>query len=193
METRQTLIERVRDQQDDKSWEEFTHFYSAYIYGVIKRTGMVHHDIEDLRQQVLMKAWKGLPKMTYDREKAPFRAWLCTIIRNEINSYHRRKSNKMKALEYEIRDSDHGAVTESDIEKLAEQEWKSHVSKLAMKEVAKLFEERVFKVFELFAKGLKGDEVAKACDISINSVYVYKKRVQNAMIKEILRLDQELA
>ena len=192
METRKTLIERVRDQQDEKSWEEFTHFYSAYIYSIIHRMGMGHHDTEDLRQHVLMKVWKAIPEMKYDRNKAKFRTWLTRIIRNELTDYSRRKANKSKALECEMDQGILSILEDSELDKVAEQEWIKHVTELALVEIEKSFDGKLVQAFKLFASGKKGEEVAEKCGLSINSVYIYKKRVQNAMMKEILRLEQEL-
>lgn len=193
METRKTLIERVQNTQDDKNWEEFVHFYSDYIYKIICSMGLPHHDIEDLRQQILLKTWNALPSMTYDPQKNPFRSWLSTIVKNTVRSFYKKASTKMKGKEQSITDSFADYSTMPDVDAISEKEWKVHVSSLAMEAVSKKFDEKVITVYKLFAKGKSGEEVAKESGVSINSIFVYKKRVQNALIKEILRLDLELS
>lgn len=193
METRKTLIERVKNSQDDRNWEEFVHYYSDYIYKIIFSMGLPHHDIEDLRQQILLKTWNALPSMTYDPDKNPFRSWLCTIVKNTVRSFYRKASTKMKGKEQEISESFSDLSTLPDVDSIAEKEWKVHVSSLAMESVSKKFEEGVIKAYKMFVQGASGEEVAEKCDLSINSVYVYKNRVQNALIKEVLRLNQELS
>ena len=67
--TRQTLLQRLKNQQDDRSWEEFVFYYQRYIYAIISNMNLPHHDCEDLVQAVLLKAWKILPGFQYDPGK----------------------------------------------------------------------------------------------------------------------------
>lgn len=194
METRLTLIQRVLNNPDDQSWEEFSYFYSEFIYNIIRGMGVVHHDAEDLRQQVLLKAWKGISNMTYDPKKAPFRSWMSTITKNTVRSFYSKKSTRQYMQEDELGEhQEYALIMNSDVEEIAETEWKVHVSNLALAEVKKRFSDKVIEVFEAFLEGQSGEEVAESCGVSINSIFVYKKRVQNAMMKEIVRLEQELS
>jgi DNA-binding NarL/FixJ family response regulator len=61
-----------------------------------------------------------------------------------------------------------------------------------MAAVRERFQPNVIATFELFLKGLAGKNVAEQMGIPLNTTHVYKKRVQNALTKEILRLDHEL-
>ena len=192
LDTNKILIKKIQEAPSEQCWEEFCKFYSPYIYGIIQRSRLEHVDIEDLQQQILVKAWKGLPKMEYKPEKAPFRAWLNTIIRNEIASYFRSKISKTKKLETTLSKTHSGVVEEADIDKIAEIEWRLHLTQLAFQEVSKKFDGQAIRVFELFSQGKKGEEIAEECGVSINSVYVYRGRIQNALIKEIIRLEREL-
>ena len=155
--------------------------------------GLPHHDIEDLRQQILLKTWNALPSMIYDPQKNPFRSWLSTIVKNTVRSFYKKVSTKMKSRELSITDSFEDLSNIADVETVAEKEWKILISTLAMNAVSKKFKPQVIKAYKMFAQGKSGEEVAQKCNLSINSVYVYKNRVQNALIKEVLRLDTELS
>ena len=61
LHTRKTLIENVRKLKDDDSWEDFVHYYRAYIFAVIQGMGRTNQEAEDLSQKVLLKLWKKLP------------------------------------------------------------------------------------------------------------------------------------
>jgi RNA polymerase sigma factor (sigma-70 family) len=80
--TRATLIQRVRDQRDEKSWREFLGHYEPYIYNMLRRMHLNHHDAEDVAQSVNLKVWEKLPEFDYDARKGRFRSWLCAVAVN---------------------------------------------------------------------------------------------------------------
>ena len=55
--TRQTLIAKIRNQHDDRSWEEFVYFYERYIFVVVNKMGVSYQECEDLVQKVLLVLW----------------------------------------------------------------------------------------------------------------------------------------
>ena len=55
LSTRQTLLVRVQNQSDEKSWEEFAGYYRRYIYMVARNMRLSHHDAEDVLQRTLLK------------------------------------------------------------------------------------------------------------------------------------------
>ena len=55
--TRETLLEKIRNQHDDKSWEDFVFYYKHFIYIICRRMNLAHHDAEEVVQKVLVKVW----------------------------------------------------------------------------------------------------------------------------------------
>lgn len=188
--TRRTLIERIRDQQDEASWSDFVTAYSRYIYVVVRGMSVAHHDAEDIVQTVLLSAWKGLPTFRYEPDRHRFRSWLCTVTRNAVRNFLKR-SNRAPQTELGMEDSRAPSML-PEIEKIAECEWEAYIGNRAMAAVRERFQPNVIATFELFLKGLAGKNVAEQMGIPLNTTHVYKKRVQNALTKEILRLDHEL-
>jgi RNA polymerase sigma factor (sigma-70 family) len=184
-----TLLQRVRNQQDEKSWQEFTTFYRGYIYAVLHRLGMNHHDAEDLSQEVLLKAWKALPDYECRQVQGQFRNWLSHVCINTLRSSHRRM-NTQGRKQPEFLDLEHSS--EPEIEALAEKEWRVYISDLAWKQIKERFSESVQQSFLLSAEGLNSTEVARRLGLAESSVRVNKQRVTAALCKEIVRLDIEL-
>ena len=193
VKTRQTLIERIQNNPDEKSWGEFTHFYAEFIYNTVRSMGLSHHDSEDLRQQVMLKAWKGIEKVEYDPAKHKFRSWMSTITKNTVRNFFAKKSTRKQNQENNL-DTTFGPelLSDSEIDSITEREWRIYISKLALEAISKRFSEKTVSVFEAFLEGKSGEEVAIQCDLNINTVYSYKIRVQNAVCKEIIRLNEEL-
>jgi len=193
--TRETLLQKVRRQHDEAAWQDFVRYYGEYIYGIIRRMGVNHHDAEEIRQVVTLKIWKKMPDFDYDATKGRFRGWICTVTGNEVKMFMRRKLRSTPGLtdaqREEIRVCLHG-VQQCPVETLAEEEWVSYISGLAWNEIRKLFDAKTCDVFERVSRGENPEAVADALGISKSSVYVYKKRVQDRLVEVMKRLNREL-
>ena len=44
LKTRQTLLAKIRLNNDEKSWEEYAHYYRAYLLAVLRKMGLNYHD-----------------------------------------------------------------------------------------------------------------------------------------------------
>ena len=193
--TRQTLIMKIRDQHDENSWEDFVYYYRNYIYVVIANMNVSHHDAEDLVQRVLLKVWEALPQFKFDPQKGKFRSWLCTIIRNTVITFIRKKSRnsaKIEKMKESGGDTKDAFMSAPEIDAIAENEWKIHISNLAWENIKDDFSEKTLQCFIQSTDGKKTALIAQELGIEENSVYVYKKRVQDKLIREIKRLDDEL-
>ncbi len=190
--TRQTLLERLKKLKDNHSWEDFVLYYKGYIFAVIHGMGLNNLDAEDLSQKVLLKLWKNLPEYEYRPGNCKFRTWLCTVIRSEVYSWYRSQQSQKKKLEnFQINLTDEeGCLPE--IEKIAQQEWKEHIGKLAWDNVKKAFSQNVIDAFLMYSEGKSTKEIAEVLQMEENTVNVYKKRVREKLCKEINLLDDDL-
>lgn len=193
--TRETLIARICHEPDEETWEEFLSYYREYLNGMARRTGLNHHDAEEVVQNVCLKIWEALPNFEYDPDRGRFRSWLATIISNEVRMLVRKRKRTLKRLG-EHKKKAMAAYLEKckhDIsDQLAEEEWQRYVMHLAWEVMQKSFGERPLQAFELLSKDMPAAEVAKTLGLSVNSVYVYKKRVQDRLRAEVQRLNREL-
>ncbi|NOY76003.1 MAG: sigma-70 family RNA polymerase sigma factor [Kiritimatiellaeota bacterium] len=189
--TRLTLLEKLRDSHDDDAWSDFAYYYRGYIYNIARRMGLSHADADDVVQDVLIKSWKKLPEFRYESSKGRFRGWLCQVTGNAVKNRHR--AQRSSVVEFENNPAALNAQSiRPDIERIADDEWNEYLPKLAWKNVADHFGESVHKVCEALENGLSPADVAKKLDISESSVYVYRKRIRDAMRKEMTRLEREL-
>jgi RNA polymerase sigma factor (sigma-70 family) len=187
-DTRQTLIQRLTNSYDDSSWEEFIEIYSPYICAIMLRMNVMNHDVEDLKQNILLSAWKALPNFKYEREKCKFRTWLSMVCRNAVYKYYQKQSKDKKKL---LGASESETSFEAEIEKIADDEWNKFVAEKAFESIKNDFSEKVLEIFLL--SGSKNDqEVSDKFEVALNSVRVYRMRVQKALLKEVHRLNTEL-
>jgi RNA polymerase sigma factor (sigma-70 family) len=196
LSTRKTLLFRVQDQKDEKSWEEFAGYYRKYIYMVARNMRLSHHDAEDILQRTLLKLWENLPKFKYDTKKGSFRSWLCTIIRNMVINLVKKKSRMLTGLDdeeqYKVKKYLE-SVQVTVLEEIAEKEWRVFLANSAWNNIEQGLTDKVKAVYLMLQKGVGLDEVAEKLTIQKNTVYVYKLRVQEKLAREVKRLEEDLS
>ena len=194
--TRMTLIAKLRNQHDEKSWEEFIHFYQKYIQVLIVKDGVPSKDVDDLTQKVLLKLWKNLPEFNYQPHKCKFRSWMRVVVGNMVTSYFRNQGKLERDLERaELvrRNEENELADQPDIDERIDQEWKLHISRLAWDNIKDQFTGSVGECFQMFTRGHSVDEICDKLNIKRNSAFVFRQRVIEKLTKEIRRLDDELS
>ena len=188
--TRKTLLMRAQDESDNMAWEDFISYYADFISIVLRKFLLSEEDKADLQQEILVSLWKNLKK--YDPEKAKFRTWLTTIIKNaalnKINKNKlKHKLNNPDVKEYLMPDKD------SEFEQEIQKEWEAYVSTLAFERIKHLFSDKAIKSFTLFLDKVSPEQIAEQLEISRDSVYKMRARVVKRLQDEIkvIRLDTE--
>ena len=163
--TRITLLEKLRNQQDDTSWSEFVAHYDRYIGAIIHRLGVPPNDVDDLVQDTLTNLWKSLPNYDYRPEHCKFRSWLQVVTRNTVVQYFRKcgRANKLKE-KIDLNKADFEDKIGAEINELADREWKLHIAQLAWEKIKDDFNEKTRECYLLLAEGLLLVE-SEACGI----------------------------
>ena len=188
--TRETLLQKLKNKHDDSAWEDFVFFYQKYIYYICRRMNLSHHDSEEIVQKVLMIAWRKLPNFDYDKRRT-FRGWLCKVTKDCVKEFYRSyksQSNKIEKASNQPKDS----YSLPEIEAIAEEEWKTHISNIALDNIKDNITDKAIDVFLKLSEGKPRPVVAEETGLPPNTVSVYKKRVTAMMVKEIARLHEEL-
>ena len=190
--TRQTLLNRAKDPQDQQAWEEFVAYYRNFIAMIIAKMNLPAAEADDLIQEVMLKLWRNLD--VYNRERAKFRTWLGGITRNTILKHlekgRRRRQREGHAAEDELYDYLHSSST--DLEFLIESEWKSYLTSLALENLKKIFSGKAVQAFELSLQELSVEEICTRLDLKKESLYVLRSRVKHRFVEEVRHLVAEL-
>ena len=86
------LIARILD-GDRKAFAVLVQRYSRYVYAQIARSIRLVDDVEDIAQIVFIKVYENLHQL---RKPDRFRPWLHSIVRNAVNSHHRRRAVQLR-------------------------------------------------------------------------------------------------
>jgi DNA-directed RNA polymerase specialized sigma24 family protein len=96
--TRMSLIDRLSDWEDQRTWDEFYQTYWRLIYSVSLKAGLGRDEAMDAVQETVLtiaKQWKSGQK--YDPAKGSFKTWLMNITRWRIADQFRKKQRNPAA------------------------------------------------------------------------------------------------
>ena len=196
-ETRQTLLQRAKNPDDHTAWTQFADYYHSFIEMILHKMNFPPQEHEDLIQEVLLKLWKSLPNHVYDQDRAKFRTWLGTVIRNcALNNIRtkQRAADRQTELERSVDNLDWlEDSSQKHFEEQVEAEWVTHVTQLAMDRTEKKFTGKAMEVFRLSLDGMSVAEIAEKLDLKQQTVSVLKSRVKSKLVTEIqdIRTDLE--
>jgi len=188
-ETRQTLIMRALNREDEASWQEFTDYYLPFIKAVLFRLQIAPSDHDDIAQEIVLTLWKKLDY--YVNSKGSFRAWLSTVTRNTTYNFLTKKkrvlSNEQSAWEHSFEVS-----SEPEIDAIIKDEWETFLSSYALTKLRTTFSESTITCFLQALEAKSAEETAHELKLSVETVYTSRKRVKARLIREIKNLREEL-
>jgi DNA-directed RNA polymerase specialized sigma24 family protein len=83
---------------DDDSWR-LDHLYRPLLSAWMARAGVPASDVDDLAQDVLFVVVRRITEFEW-RGRGAFRAWLRTILANEVRDYFRGQKYRLRAAGY---------------------------------------------------------------------------------------------
>src|ERR1043166_8617892 len=89
--TRRSLLERLRDLDDQPSWREFFDTYWKLLYGAAIRAGLSDQEAEDVVQETVIGVARKMPDFHYDPAVCSFKGWLMHVTRCRIADRFRRR------------------------------------------------------------------------------------------------------
>ena len=183
--TRSSLLLRLRRRGDDRAWREFDAAYGDLILRFCRRRGLQVADAEDVRQDVLSKLSRALPRFEYDRTKGRFRDYLGRVVRNAIHSY---LSRRRIAVDSTIGD-DATDVTDPDdaLSAAWEAEWIECHFRRALQSLRASTEEKTLAIFEAILAGESYGDVAARFGTRPEAVRKIKQRLRDRLREAVVR------
>src|SRR6266550_3666486 len=87
--TRQSLLSRLRDWQDQDGWREFFDTYWRLIYNVARKSGLDDLEAQEVVQSTFIYLSRRMPKFRYELARGAFKSWLRVVTRSRISAYRR--------------------------------------------------------------------------------------------------------
>ena len=190
MATRQSLIVRLKNWDDQLKWQEFFETYWKLIYSVATRSGLRDDEAQEVVQETCISVARNIA--SYDAKLGSFKKWLLTTTRWRINDQFRRRSpgrpasaNKRGTATIErIPD---GAKT---LDETWEDEWQNNLLAAGIARLKRKVDAKQFQIFDCVAiKGWSATDTAKRLSVNIATVYLTKHRLKSMLKKEIRSLE----
>src|SRR5262245_20693097 len=90
-ETSASLLDCLRCQPDDTSWQRLVELYTPLIRDWLRRHATLDQDTDDLVQEVLTVVLRKLPEFRREPRTGAFRRWLRSITVNCLRDYWRSR------------------------------------------------------------------------------------------------------
>ncbi|MFO0902398.1 MAG: sigma-70 family RNA polymerase sigma factor [Pirellulales bacterium] len=191
LNTRPSLLLRIRDARDVQAWEEFVQVYGPMIYRYCRKRGCQEADAADVAQEVLSRVTRAIGAFEYRPDRGRFRDWLGVLTRNEVLRFQGRRQRAGQA----VGGDEPGPIEEapSGRDPLWLDAFHARLLEAALDRVQPHFEPATWQAFALvWLDDLPAAEVAQRLAVPLEGVYVAKSRVLKRLREEVLRLGEDL-
>jgi RNA polymerase sigma-70 factor (ECF subfamily) len=199
LQTRTSLLSRLRDFEDKESWQTFFDLYWRLLYNVARRAGLDDVDAQDVVQDTVMAVAREIPQFRYDPERGSFKQWIFRILRRRVADHFRKLYRQPAAagISPEMLEGtdDADAIVMRDGVSLSDawdQEWERSVLDAAIAQVRAQANPKHFQVFDYCVlKEWPAAKVAATLGMNAAQVYLARHRVSLAVRRAARRIDGE--
>jgi len=197
--THASLLERLKDLDDQGGWEEFYTTYRKLIFSFALKHGLTGTEAEEVVQETIVTVARNMPEFRYDPKRCSFKTWLFNLTLWRIQDQLRKRHPDEVSMHRKPGETDRTSTVErvpgpegERLTALWEEEWKKDLFERALERVKGRVAEKQFQMFDLNAlQEWSAREVARSLGVSLGRVYVTKHRVAALLRKEIQRLESK--
>ena len=197
--TRESLLGRLRDWEDQEGWQDFFETYWRLIYRVARKSGLNDAEAQDIVQETLVAVARKMPGFRYDPARGSYKGWLLVNVRSRLSEHWRRTATARRRMEPlgngEGDNTDSGFLDRAgepdapELERLWQTEWEQNLVAAAASRVKSKVSSKQFLLYDLAVlKGEPPGAIAHSLNVSIAQVYLARHRVGRLMQAELNRL-----
>jgi len=195
--TRKSLIARLDNWEDQKTWDEFYKTYWKLIYAVALKAGLRQEEAFDCVQETILSIAKQSKKKLYDPNQGSFKTWLMNMTRWRINDQFRKRKKDTAMLGGDWDDDRKTAVIDriedpqgEVLPRLWEVEWKKNLADAALARVKAQVSPEQYQIFDCYVvKQWEVKKVQQHLGVSMAQVYLAKHRVGAVLKRELAKLE----
>ncbi|MGK0185378.1 MAG: RNA polymerase sigma factor (sigma-70 family) [Verrucomicrobiales bacterium] len=198
--TRHSLISRIKDPKDQRSWADFFETYHRLIYSVAVKSGLTNEEADEVVQETMLSVTNTIGEFDTDSNRGSFKAWLLKLTRWRIIDQARKRKPADAARRSGGDADDNASMIErlpdpaaDTIDRVWEAEWATYLLQTALSKVKSQVRPKAFQVYQLCTlEEVPAPQVAQQLGVSKVNVHVMVHRVNRLVKKEIRALEKLL-
>jgi RNA polymerase sigma-70 factor (ECF subfamily) len=195
--TRRSLLDHLKQWNDQESWKVFFDTYWKLIYGTALKAGLNDAEAQDVVQETVISVLKSMPSFEYEGRNGSFKSWLLQLTRWRISDQFKKRVPGVHNR------SDRTSPCTATIERLADpaedelviswnREWETNLMEAAIERVKRKVKAEDYQVFDLYVfKQWPVSRVVRTLRVNPGKVYLIKHRIGNLIKKEVARLREK--
>lgn len=196
--TRKSLIARLENWEDQRTWDEFYQTYWRLIYSVGLKAGLRSDEAFDVVQETILSIAKQSRKQLYDPKQGSFKTWLMNMTRWRINDQFRRRKKDTAMAGNEWNEDRKTAVIDRFedpsgdlLERMWNVEWKKNLADAALARVKGQVSPKQYQIFDYYVvRQWDAKKVQAHLGVSMAQVYLAKHRVGAVLKRELAKLEK---
>lgn len=199
IQTRWSLIQRLKNLCDNDAWQEFFDTYWRLIHSVASKSGLTHAEADDVVQETILSVTRKIGEFRADPAGGSFKSWLLTLTRWRIGDQF-RKRGCLEALRYHKSAAPDTATQPSTsteervpdpagnlLDAVWDEEWQENLRDTALEKLKRQIKPKHYQIFYLLeVKELAPAKVAQTLGVNVGQVYLVKHRT-GGLFKKALK------
>jgi len=197
--TRQSLLHRLKDWEDDESWREFFDIYRKLIFSFALKAGLSEQESEEVVQETVISVAKTIKEFEYDPDRCSFKSWLRHLAQKRIADAFRRRARHPAAHDAGPSHTQTPVIERiadpaaANLDQFWEEEWQKELLEAAIARVKTEVSGEQYQLFDFYVlKKMPVGKVAAALGTSAAQVYLAKHRISRLIKKEVNRLEKQM-
>ena len=184
--TRRSLLSRLKNWEDQESWNDFSRIYRQLVYGVARQAGLTDSEAQDIVQETFISVVKTIQEFKYDPAVGSFKSWLRHTTSWKISDRYRKRVKEAAMGARHSQGTARTATVERipdpaglKLEDIWEAEWEKSVFNAALDRVRPQVRAKQYQLFDLYAiKGWSVQKVARTLDVHVGELRHHAPRCE---------------
>ena len=202
--TRQSLLGRLKDWNDDASWQDFFNTYWRRIYGAAIKAGLTEAEAQEVVQETIIAVSKQMPGFKYDPAIGTFKSWLLNQthwkIADQLRFRNQEKNRARPAGRRRAADTTDRTGTVDKIpdpnggtlETVWNREWEKRQLEAALDHLKRTVNPKHYQIFDFYVlKKWPMKKVTQTLNVNMAQVYLAKSRLSRLLKAELKRLEDK--
>jgi RNA polymerase sigma factor (sigma-70 family) len=195
--TRESLLSRLKDWEDNESWQDFFDTYWRLIYNMARKAGLPDAEAQDIVQETVISVARKIEGFRYDPAVCSFKSWMLRLTRWRIINQLKKRSRDHTSDQFRPPGTADAPDPPEipvgfDLEAIWDQEWEKNLLDAALERVKRQVPPEQFQIFDLYClEEWSAQKIARTLGVNVGRIYLAKHRVSRLLKKEILRLEKK--